>query len=147
MHHITSCHTISHHIASHRIPSPTLYRTSASFGTGKQNNNANDLYIPPYGLLKRSVSSLRSRADTQEHLPPAKFAPQPASTTAGAGAEEKSMNEICVTKLDSETNVITQFRRNSLTDQGPATPVRAEKKDEIPIVSTVRTLQQYCAVL
>ena len=57
------------------------------------------------------------------------------------------MNEICVTKLDSETNVLTQFRRKSLTDQGPSTPMRAEKKDEIPIVSTVRTLQQYCAVL
>ena len=56
------------------------------------------------------------------------------------------MNEICVTKLDSETNVITQFRRNSLGDQGPASPMRAEKKDEIPNVRATRIVL-YCTVL
>ena len=106
--------------------------------------NPNTMYVPPYGPLKRSVSSMQSRDIAQEIIP-----------TAGQGhttvdhmcdlpiTEEKSHVE--VTKVhthevsideymrhEATGSVRTPTRRHSLGMQEPGTPVKGEVTDEIP---------------
>lgn len=106
--------------------------------------NPNTMYVPPYGPLKRSVSSMQSRDIAQEIIP---IAGQGHTTVDHMCdlpiTEEKSHVE--VTKVhthevsideymrhEATGSVRTPTRRHSLGMQEPGTPVKGEVTDEIP---------------
>ena len=109
-----------------------------------QRVNPNTMYVPPYGPLKRSVSSMQSRDIAQEIIPTAGQGNQTVDHMSDLPiTEEKSHVE--VTKVhahevsiddylrqDPSGNVRTPTRRHSIGMQEPGTPVRGEVTDEIP---------------